>query len=150
MSRGPSSVGEHVDPDLTPMLDVVMQLLMYFILCVNFVNEEVNADISLPDGQTARPLTKGNDDVLLLSINQEGLVKVYGLEPMDLARTKDWLLKRFAEAESRAPDKEVHTTIIVRADNRATYESIFQVLRICKDTGFRRFNLRANMRGEAS
>ena len=56
MSRGPSSIADHVDPDLTPMLDVVMQLLMYFILCVNFVNEEVSSDISLPDGQTARPL----------------------------------------------------------------------------------------------
>jgi biopolymer transport protein ExbD len=150
MSRGRSTISDQVDPNLTAMLDVVMQLLMYFILCVNFVNEEVSSDISLPDGQTARPLAKGNDDILLLNIREDGSVKVYGLEPMDLARTKDWLLKRFAEAESRAADKEVHTTIIIRAHNKANYESIFQVLRICKDTGFRRFNLRANMAGQAS
>lgn len=141
-----SASGENVDPDLTPMLDVVMQLLMYFILCVNFVNEEVSADIQLPSGQTARPLAKGNDDVLLLNIREDGSVKIYGLDAMDLPRTKDWLLKRYAEAESRSTDKEVHTTIIVRADNRTPYESIFQVLRICKDSGFRRFNLRANMK----
>ncbi|MFL5242617.1 MAG: ExbD/TolR family protein [Gemmataceae bacterium] len=148
MSRG-SYGNEHVDPDLTPMLDVVMQLLMYFILCVNFVSEEVSSDILLPDGQTARPLIKGNDDVLLLNIREDGSVKVYGLDAMDIAKTKDWLLKRYAEAESRSSDKQVHTTIIVRAHNRTNYESIFQVLRICKDTGFRRFNLRANMRGTA-
>ena len=144
-------VGEEIkaDPNLIPLLDLVFQLIMFFMICVNFVSEEVSSDILLPDGQTARPLIKGNDDVLLLNIREDGSVKVYGLDAMDLAKTKDWLLKRYAEAESRSSDKQVHTTIIVRAHNRTNYESIFQVLRICKDTGFRRFNLRANMRGTA-
>src|SRR5260370_8500549 len=112
MSRS-SSVGDHVDPDLTPMLDVVMQLLMYFILCFNFVNEEVSSDIVLPDGQTARPLIKGNDDVLLLNSREDVSVMVYCLEAMDLAKTKDWLLKLLDFAASQSSAKMIHTHHIV-------------------------------------
>jgi hypothetical protein len=36
MSHGPSSEGSSAEPNLTPLLDVVLQLLMFFVLCANF------------------------------------------------------------------------------------------------------------------
>ncbi len=33
------------DPNLVPLLDLVFQLIMFFMICVNFVSEQVNSDI---------------------------------------------------------------------------------------------------------
>ena len=46
MSHGPSAEGSNAEPNLTPLLDVVLQLLMFFMMCVNFVTEQVNEDIA--------------------------------------------------------------------------------------------------------
>jgi biopolymer transport protein ExbD len=55
MNRGSSRIDSKAEPNLTPLLDVVLQLLMFFMMCVNFVTEQVNSDIALPDAQSARP-----------------------------------------------------------------------------------------------
>ena len=48
MSHGGGDSNE-AEPDLTPMLDLVMQLLMYFIMVANFIDQE----------NTARPRVAG-------------------------------------------------------------------------------------------
>src|SRR5262249_31149981 len=68
MSHGPASEGSAAEPNLVPLLDVVMQLLMFFIMCVNFVNEQVNQSITLPWSQVALPQSKDETDVLFLNI----------------------------------------------------------------------------------
>ena len=42
------SVAAEGKPNLIPLLDMVLQLLMFFIICVNFVTEQMNADIYIP------------------------------------------------------------------------------------------------------
>ncbi|MFN6050729.1 MAG: ExbD/TolR family protein, partial [Planctomycetia bacterium] len=49
MSHGGSSDGGNMEPNLTPLLDVVLQLLMFFMMCVNFVTNQVSEDIILPE-----------------------------------------------------------------------------------------------------
>jgi biopolymer transport protein ExbD len=146
MSHG-SSAGQHVDPDLTPMLDVVMQLLMYFIMCVNFVADEYSPEIKLPDGQSALPINKGEGDVLILSIRDDGQIKVYGQDLMDLPKAKDFLKKQRLELDSK---NKGDTAIVIRAHHNADYGYVFQVMSMCKEEGFRRFKLRANMRSADS
>ena len=51
MSHGGSS---DTEPDLTAMLDVVLQILMYFIVTANFIDQEKNPDLALPVAQVAR------------------------------------------------------------------------------------------------
>jgi biopolymer transport protein ExbD len=55
-------------PNLTPLLDVVLQLLMFFMMCVNFVNDQVNAEIHLPESQSAKPMDKSETEVLFLNL----------------------------------------------------------------------------------
>ena len=63
MSHGGGAEGGMADPNLTPLLDVVLQLLMFFMMCVNFVTEQVNEDISLPVSQAVKPMDKADTDV---------------------------------------------------------------------------------------
>ena len=62
MSHGGGGEGHVAEPNLTPLLDVVLQLLMFFMMCVNFVNEQVNEDIKLPRSQAVKPMDKGEAD----------------------------------------------------------------------------------------
>jgi biopolymer transport protein ExbD len=68
VSHGPSSEGSTSEPNLTPLLDVVLQLLMFFMMCVNFVTEQVNKDIHLPVSASAVPMDKGETDVLFINL----------------------------------------------------------------------------------
>src|SRR5262245_45381774 len=66
MSHGPSELSQ-AEPNLTPLLDIVLQLLMFFIMCVNFVNQQVNEEIRLPRSASVKPMDKADADVLYIN-----------------------------------------------------------------------------------
>lgn len=69
MSHGGDA--SEAEADLTPLLDLVLQLLMFFIINVNFVTEQVNPDIKLPTSESARPIDKA--DLSSLVLNQKSM-----------------------------------------------------------------------------
>src|SRR5262249_12085730 len=80
----------HADPNLTPLLDVVLQLLMFFMMCVNFVNEQVNEDIRLPKSQSVKPMDKADTDVLFINLKPFDLKHFQDRLPSDvLARVQE-------------------------------------------------------------
>src|SRR6516164_1892072 len=70
------------EPNLVPLLDLVFQLIMFFMICVNFVSAQVDEDIKLPVAQSARPMEKREVVVLFLNMDQNGTVIVAGRPPM--------------------------------------------------------------------
>jgi biopolymer transport protein ExbD len=48
-----STTDADVEPDLTAMLDMVMQLLMFFIICAGIIKSEKNEDVKLPRSDEA-------------------------------------------------------------------------------------------------
>jgi biopolymer transport protein ExbD len=133
-----------VYPDLTAMLDVVMQMLLYFIMCARLINEQTSAEIKLPVSQAARPMAKGEGEVLFVNINEEGKVLALGEAPMNLSEARFWLEKRAAEYRK---DGEVQAAVVIRAHKDTEYEHVYRVMQACKDKGFRRFKVRALMVG---
>jgi biopolymer transport protein ExbD len=76
MSHGPSSGGETIEPNLTPLLDLVLQLLMLFMICGNFASES-NDPVDLARSTTAKRLSDDantqtdaskEDDFLFLTV----------------------------------------------------------------------------------
>jgi biopolymer transport protein ExbD len=148
MSHGGSSLEEKCDPNLTPLLDVVLQLLMFFMITVNFVTVQVNEEIKLPYAQSARPMDKTDQDVLFLNLNERGELLVLGKEePLSLLKTKYYLKRQYEDAAKAAPDGKVRTVIVIRAHMNADYSQVYQVLQMCKAEGFRKLSLRAMYRG---
>src|SRR5262245_26874928 len=110
--HGSSSNGVAAGPNLTPLLDVVLQLLMFFIICTNFKMEEVSTEIKLPAAQSARPVDKSDVEVLFMNMTSDGKVLVLGRETMSLLETKFWLRQQYEDAERNSKDGKVHTAII--------------------------------------
>src|SRR3954468_8440727 len=66
-------------PNLVPILDMVFQLITFFMLVINFKEAALDQSLQLPVLGSARPLdTKGQEELLVLNVDAEGHVKVYG------------------------------------------------------------------------
>ena len=61
------------EPNLTPILDMVFQLITFFMLVINFKSAEVDLCLKLPVVGSARPVdSKGQRDLLVLNIEHDG------------------------------------------------------------------------------
>jgi biopolymer transport protein ExbD len=130
MSHGPVGEGAHAEPNLTPLLDVVLQLLMFFMMCVNFVSEQVNEDIRLPNSQAVKPMDKADTDLLFINLKPFALkdfqdklpadvlarvegrfrdgdecILIPGKEPMRRSDLKVWLKQQYDDAKQIAESR---------------------------------------------
>jgi len=118
------------------------------MITVNFVTVQVNQDIKLPYAQSARPMDKGEQEVLFLNLDDHGQLLILGNEePLNLLKTKYYLKRQYEEALKASPDGKVKTVIVIRAHKDADYGQVYQVLQMCKAEGFRKLNLRAMYKG---
>ena len=108
--------GEAGEPNLIPLLDLVFQLIMFFMICVNFVSEQTSLEVKLPTSQSARPMDKGEQDVLFLNLDDRGQLLVLGKEePLTLLKTKYYLKRQYEDALKASPDGKVRTVVVIRA-----------------------------------
>ena len=60
MAGCPSSTPNmQAEPNLTPLLDVVFQLITFFMLVINFSNDNYDQRVRLPVAGSARPVEDG-------------------------------------------------------------------------------------------
>jgi biopolymer transport protein ExbD len=148
--HGPTGDGGiKAEPNLVPLLDLVFQLIMFFMICVNFVSAQSDQDIKLPESQSARALDK-SVEALTLNLTKEGEVKVFGEKnPFSIPTgVKYYLRREFDNARTAArargeKGEKVDTVIIIRPDKEASYDKIYELLSVCKEIGFHKLQLRA-------
>src|SRR5229473_5315570 len=89
------------EPNLVPLLDLVLQMLMFFIITVNFVSNQVYENIKLPVAQTAQPMKKDITDVLYLNVNAKGQLEVIGKDQRltDIGQIKAYLRTEYRNRE---------------------------------------------------
>jgi biopolymer transport protein ExbD len=142
------------EPNLTPLLDVVFQLITFFMLVINFSNENYDARVKLPVAGSARPIEEGekaaNEDRLVLNVDKEGHLIFGGrsLPTHDAIREikhQADLVKLNLKAAGIKPDATgaLPTTIILRADRDAEFSSLYPIITACQAQGFRKFALKA-------
>jgi biopolymer transport protein ExbD len=153
MRHVPGVEASTAEPNLTPLLDVVLQLLMFFMMCVNFVTEQVNEDIKLPVAQSARPMEKGEVDVLFLNMDPYGKLVIPGRElPLSTPGEVSFYLRQQYDdarrsAQARGDESgTVRTAVIIRAHRDVSYAHVYRLLRLCKDVGYTKLQLRAMTR----
>ena len=137
------SVGSDVkaEPNLTPILDMVFQLITFFMFVMNFSEAEQDDRIQLPSSQLAKPAEGVIEKPITLQLMNTGDV-IYAGERVavrDIAarleREKSVMLDEGLEPSA--------ATVIVRADGRAKTGEVQDIIRICQEKGFERFALRA-------
>jgi len=112
--------------NLTPLIDVVFQLLIFFFIAARFEQEDRELDVPLPDASEARPLTATPTE-LWININRDGRYYVEG----------QWLDSDALERALRlaATNNPLSQTVIIRADKRVAFDSVVQAVNLCKRAG---------------
>jgi biopolymer transport protein TolR len=128
------------EPNLTPLLDLVLQLIMFFMICVSFVGRESDFNLRLPVMQHACPPDPSGDP-LVLNVDRAGILHIANHGPLKNDGDIMSLLYRWASAGERR-DKGATALVVIRADARADYRSVHHVMSLCKKAGFCKFQLR--------
>ena len=137
------------EPNLTPILDLVFQLITFFLLVINFKSAEMDLSLKLPVIGSPRPVeTHGQRGLLVLNIDNAGDLKIYGRPIKNIEgyirneAQASMLQNRMTPADLEAGE-ELPTTIVIRADRATPFRMINRVIRACQDNGFRNFALKA-------
>jgi biopolymer transport protein ExbD len=106
--------------DLTPMLDVVFILLIFFIVTSVFVTE-AGIDVSKPQGSTAEPKSK---DLILIAVTSDGEVWMNG-EAIDPRFIRSEFELRLADAPN--------SSVVIQGDENATNDMVMQIMRAARE-----------------
>jgi biopolymer transport protein ExbD len=137
----------NAEPNLTPILDMVFQLITFFMLVMNFKVAALDLTLKLPVVGSARPVdSKGLNELLVLNIDLTGNLNVYG-QP----RNVENYVAGEAQASRLAAKRkggwqegdDLPTTIVIRADRSTPFRLLNRVIKSCQDNGFRKFALKA-------
>jgi len=110
-------------PDLTPMIDVVFQLLIFFMVTAVFAITP-GLDIKLPEAEESEAPDKEN---LFVVVDQDGNMKL-NHKTVTFANLKEELkIKRELLDDT--------TLIIIQGDERATHGQIVQIMDIARQVG---------------
>ena len=142
-------------PNLTPMLDMVFQLVTFFMLVMNFKAASMDLTLKLPVIGSAQPAdARGQGSVLVLNINADGQLVVYG-EKQDADKyIANEASAAYYVAKVDKPDlkygDELPVTIVLRADKDIPFHLLNHLVQLCQRNGFRKFQYRAmNVAAEA-
>ena len=140
------------EPNLTPLLDVVFQLITFFMLCINFTKDNNDERIRLPVAGSARPLdaARAGEDRLVLNIDRDGRLlfngQVYDTEgAVRQIDIQAQIVRLSAKVSGLKIDAAtgLPTTVVIRADRDTKFEQFYRLITACQDKGFRKFELKA-------
>lgn len=133
--------------DMTPMIDCTFQLVIFFMLTLNYAQENQDERIKLPGSELAKPSQTVLDSSVTLQLTQENTVIVGGDE-VDISELKKLLQReRQLILANTTKKRKQESTIIIRADRSAQTGKVQEIIQLCQQTGFERFVLRAKDEG---
>lgn len=135
------------EPNLVPMLDVVLQLIVFFMMLVHFGTrlEGASLAVRLPSAPVALPGGEFALDRLLVVIDERGRLLDSQSRPIDPAAETTWWADQSARRRAGLkllgePDPAVlPTLVILRADRLAPFGAVKRVLATAQVHGFTRF-----------
>lgn len=113
---------EKEEIDMTPMLDVVFILLIFFIVTASFV-KEAGIDVNRPEAATAVKKERAN---ILVAISDKGDI---------------WINKRKVDVRTvqanieRLKAENPQGTVVIQADKKATTETLIKVMDSARAAG---------------
>lgn len=147
-----ASNNEAFEPNLTPILDMVFQLITFFMLVINFKGAAMDLTLNLPVLGSARPLEYvGQHEPLTLNIDHEGRVKSNGqaIDVEAYLASEAHLLKQFLNAAgTKLENGELPVPVVIRADKSVSFTSLLRIMRLCEAQGYVRIALSAMSRQE--
>lgn len=119
--------------DMTPMIDVVFQMIIFFIVTIK-MDENINEDIELEDARQS-PTYKGDDPrTMVVEVDRRGWLSINNCQ----------LTERKLGDIIRQRHKRFGTfPVMIRADKRTQHKDVRKVMDLCTDVGIWRIDFAA-------
>ena len=117
---------------LTPLIDVVFLLLIFFLVATRFEEEERELDVLLPEASEAQPLTSKPRE-MFVNIDDKGRYFVTGK-----IVTLDQLYPILKAAWVNNPGR---ASVVIRADKRCRWEFVVAVMNACNKANIRDYRV---------
>ena len=115
-------VGAISNLDLTPMVDVVFNLLIFFALSLNFVTSSGGINVKLPEASSAKPIKAEN---ITINLTKTGEI-YYNKEVSTLEQVK----KKLKDVQDK------NSLVIIRADDQVEHGKVVEAMDAAKSEGF--------------
>ncbi len=152
-----SSGSNAPDVDMTPMIDIVFQLIAFFMVISNFEQQQADERVTLPKNQLAKPPEVKRDDAFTLNL---GFDKVktgeiidrtpyifFGDERIEVANSSN-RLRQEAQFYRTIGTPLEDVTVEIRADREVSSGLVQTLIQKCQEEGieFQRFALKATQK----
>lgn len=131
MNLSDDDAGEEPRLELTPMIDVIFQLLIFFMVATTFQDEERELDVDLPQAETGSSLSADLDEIVI-NLKRDGGIVVSGQEVDEAG-----LARLLASAAERDPE----TPVTIRGDRLVHHENVVSVMDACGMAGLTALSL---------
>ncbi|MBN95285.1 MAG: biopolymer transporter ExbD [Deltaproteobacteria bacterium] len=122
--------------ELTPLIDVVFLLLIFFMVSTTFVNEPAGLQVELPRSENRELIPEGSDVSLVLLA--DGQIELEG-EAVPLEELKASL--------ARIARDEPSTVVVLRADTKLEHGRVVQVMDLVRTLGLTHFAIATDAAG---
>ncbi len=150
-----SGGGGVVEPDMTPMIDVVFQLVTFFMIITNFEQTQADERVKLPADQLAKPpaIVKRDELIVNIGFKRDTVGSLLDPQPFVFWNGVDVRVEQMQpnfEREARltsakhGQDKIKDTTITIRADADTPTGLVQAVIKLAQESGYERFTLKSN------
>jgi len=119
---------EFLNPDLTPLIDIVFLLLIFFMATSVFKKDELKLSLTLPTSEKGEKTSK---EVKVITIHVTKDAVALNKKTMSIDEMKEFLAKIM--------DKDI--PIEMRVDKEVTYEKLIKILDLLKEKGFSNLDL---------
>ncbi len=115
-----------VSMDVTPLIDVVFLLLIFFMITTTFANSS-GIEVDLPKANSGTNALNSQD--LVVAIDNEGRI---------IYEHKEVSLEELQALLEQIPKEERNQTVVVQADTVTQHGLVVQVMDAVKEVGFAR------------
>lgn len=113
--------------NMTPMIDIVFQMIIFFICTAELERTAVDETIKLAMAPHGPAVEKKDPRTIIVDLDAQGQVKIARV-PLSLAVLKSVLRKAVAEYGQGVP-------VVIRADGRTRHEHVRKVMDSCAAAG---------------
>lgn len=120
--------------DMSPLIDMVFILLIFFIVTTNF-NRQTGVDVTKPKAQSA--ISQGAKTIMI-GVTREGSVHIYG---------RQVTMERLNMLVTQEVTKSPETSIVIVADQDASIGKAIEVMDQCTMAGAAKVSIAAEQEG---
>ena len=130
---------EDLQTPITAMIDIVFQLIIYFIVTSSVDKDMVDETIKLAEATHSPAVETTDPRMVVINVNAQGKVNI-ALQPLNMKQLEQLLLAMKVQSGNSVP-------ILIRCDGNTRFDYVDQVMQRAAKVGLYRVRIAAMVEG---